>query len=174
MDEKINLNYPNEEDKMSVFNDDESIPPPKESYSEKLLDDYDYNNFYNERNYQINNDEINDLNAVLEESKKTYEKELLKESEKAYKFNLFKKLDIQIKYMALQKDFKNLFFKECFDKAKEDFINNNENKIYLFKLHYDYLIDLLNNIYIKPKKNNKKIKIDDELYFMITDNIKCC
>ena len=124
--------------------------------------------------HDINNDKlyIDELNAAIEESKLIHEKQIEIENIKKYKVELFQKLDIQLKYILLQKNEEIIFFNDCFKKARDDYISNNQEYIYLYKGHYDYLNNFLDDIYTKPKNKNRKTKIDDELYNLLINCMK--
>ena len=140
-------------------------------------------------NYGMNNDDINnygmnvhnmnydklyidELNSAIEESKLMHEKQIEIEKNIKYKMELFQKLDIQLGYILLQKDEEIIFFNNCFKEARDDYINNNKEYIFLYKGHYDYLNNFLDDIYTKPKNKNRKTKIDDELYNLLINCMK--
>ena len=182
---------------MPSLYDDDYVRPPIDIIRDRLIsndNDFLYNN-HDMNNHDINDDDMNDdklyideLNAAIEESILLHEKQIEIENEKQieienekqieienskkYKVELFQKLDIQLGYILLQKDEEIIFFNNCFKKARDDYITNNKEYIYLYKGHYDYLNNFLDDIYTKPKNKNRKTKIDDELYNLLINYMK--
>ena len=147
--------------------DEENIRTPDSVFREQLVYDYDENN----NHYEDFNQNIPDydLENALAESRKDYQKQMEIEQIKNHKINLFKKLDIQLNYLILDGSDYTKFFVQCFNIEKDKYINNVQENLYLFKGHYDYLVDFINDIHIKPKSKNKPSKIDDELYKILKD-----
>ena len=138
---------------------DEDIRNPDKSYHEQLINDFEFNNEFNQNN-QIEDE----LEKALNESKMMYEEQKNQKELINYNKELFKKLDIQFHYLLLSKDESINFFIECFNIEKDRFIHLEKENIQLFKSHYDYLKKLLEDLYEKPLKLKRNSKIDAELY----------
>lgn len=121
-----------------------------------------------------NNNVDNDLewDEAIRISMVEYHEQLKKENLKKHYTKLFEKLDIQIRYLLLNNTEYLKFFYECFEEEKNKFLNNDKKTLCLYKSHYDYLIKFLDEIYTRPIKKNKKPKIDQELFELISKNIK--
>ena len=146
--------------------DEEEIRSPDNVFRDQLVPSYE-----NEFDYEQDYDPEYEL--ILEQSRKEYEKQIEKEQLKNYRMNLFKKMDIQMNYLTLTKNDYCEFFVDCFKIEKEKFLENDSNKIMLFRSHYDYLHKFLYEIYSGPISKNKSPKIDKELYNLLINNIKC-
>lgn len=145
---------------------DDDIRRPDESFKDRLIDDY-------QENY-MDMDVDPELNKVLEQSRKEYEEKIIQEQINNHRKQLFSKLDIQLNYLLLQKDDYVEFFVECFKYEVNKYLNNECTSIYLFKSHYEYLKNFLNELYIMPVQRNKRPKIDEELYTLINENLNYC
>ena len=150
--------------------DEENIRTPDSVFREQLVYDFDENTDQYE-NYNQNIPDY-DLENALAESRKDYQKQMEIEQIKDHKTNLFKKLDIQLNYLILDGSDYTKFFVQCFNIEKDKYIHNMQKNLYLFKGHYEYLIEFINDIHIKPKLKNKPSKINDELYEILKDT-KC-
>ena len=154
--------------------DEEDIRLPDNVFRDQLVPSYDDDFNYQQdfqQDFQQNYDP--EYEQILEESRKEYEKQIEKEHIKNYRINLFKKMDIQLNYLTLGKNDYFEFFIVCFNIEKEKFLENDSNKIMLFRSHYDYLHKFLYEIYSGPVSKNKSPKIDKELYDLLINNIKC-
>jgi len=149
---------------------EDNIRTPDLSFRDQLINDYDAEN----NQYPTVFDP--DLERVLEESRKDYqiqcEKQLEKEKKINHLKNLFKKLDIQLNYLKLSNDNHVDFLIECFEKEKNSFIECEKEYILLFKAHYDFLKNFIDEIYLKPLSKNKIPKIDQELYEILLTFMK--
>lgn len=142
------------------MDEDENVRLPDSIFRDRLVDnieddfDFDY-----------------ELEAVVKRSRIDYEEKLKRDQEieniKNHRRELFKRLDMQISYLSLQKNEYILFFIDCFNCEKERFLNGDNELLYLFKGHWDFFKNFLNDIYTLPKMKNKKPKIDDELFILL-------
>lgn len=148
-----------------------NIRLPDPVLRECLIDDLDNSDIL-EWNEDNNISDDLEFNEVIKISMIEYHEQLKKENLKKHYTELFKKLDIQIRYLLLNNTEELNFFYQCFEIEKNKFLNNDKKSICLFKSHYDYLLKFLDEIYTRPIQKNKKPKIDQELFELISKNIK--
>ena len=157
--------------------DEEDIRPPDESFSDRLVDDDDLND------YRMDLEDYADpydIDKALEISMNDYavnqvnehilferiQKENL-EKEKEKRRNLLKQFNIRLNYF---KNDSNLYTRQMsvyLESELEQYMECNINHILLFKKHYELLNDLLYNLYEIPLSKNIKTRIDQESYLLI-------
>lgn len=157
--------------------DEEDIRPPDESFSDRLVDNDDLND------YRMDLEDYADpydINKALEISMNDYavnqvnehilfekiQKENL-EKEKEKRRNLLKQFNIRLNYF---KNDSNLYTRQMsvyLESEFEKYMECNINHILLFKKHYELLNDLLCNLYDIPLSKNIKTRINQESYLLI-------
>ena len=150
--------------------DEEDIRPPDESFSDRLVDNDDLND------YRMDLEDYADpydIDKALEISMNDYavnqvnehilferiQKENL-EKEKEKRRNLLKQFNIRLNYF---KNDSNLYTRQMsvyLENELEQYMECNINYILLFKKHYELLNDLLYNLYEIPLSKNIKTRID--------------